>query len=299
MYRSLLVNVIFALCLAVPSLVQPGSSGAQESTPSALNAAVTEEPVYSWNIPAEMLPTGDVEGVFYRLTLPPEASMPLLLGPYCTCSSPMVEPGIGVEMVEAGTYTIRLDAPFTVVRDGVEEEFSVGTEATLGPGDVARFPDYAASGELRNAGSDAVSVLGLAMLSSGSDTGTPVSELPQGAVSTELAHVTPADWSNLPPGPLTVSLRRLSLSAGAVLAPYEPAGLESILVEDGEISLAFIPVGETEPSSPLVYREDHASPFLSTPPGTRRVVRNDGQAPAALLVLTIAPADAARTPAAA
>ncbi len=292
MHRSLVVNLTIALSLAVLILLQPRSGVAQESTPPAQSADSAEETVFAWTVPAEGRPTGDVEGVFYRLTLRPGTTLPLLLGPYCACRSPMVAPGIGVELVEAGTYTIRLNAPFTVVRDGVEEEVAAGTEATLSPGDVARFPDYAAPGEIRNAGTDDASVLGLALLSPQKESGTPVPDLPQGVMSTELSHITPMDWSKVTPGPISVALRRLSLPAGAALAPYEPTGLETILVEDGEISLAFIPVGETEPSTPLVFRDGHASPFLSVPPGTRRVVRNDGQAPAALLVLTIAPADA-------
>ena len=181
-------------------LLPPAPVGAQEGTPSPQHAATTDETVFSWTVPAAVRPTGDVEGVVYRLTLHPGTALPLLLGPYCACSSPMVEPGIGVEVVDAGTYTIRLDAPFTVVRDGTEEAVAAGTEATLGPGDVARFPDYAAAGEIRNAGSDDVTVLGLAMLAPQAATGTPVPALPQGAVSSELSRVFPTDWSKTAAG---------------------------------------------------------------------------------------------------
>ena len=161
----------------------------------------------------------------------------------------MVAPGIGVELIEEGTYTVRLDAPFTVSRAGTEreEEVAAGTEVTLGPGDVARFPDYSAPAEIRNAGTDAVSVLGLAILSQ-ETTGTPVPALAAEVDARALSNAFPSDWRKLPPGPVTVTLRRVVLPPGAALAPYEPVGLETILVEEGQGSFAFIPAGESEPS---------------------------------------------------
>ena len=89
-----------------------------------------------------------------------------------------------------------------------------------------------------------------------------------------------------------MTLRRLALPAGAALAPYESVGLETILVDDGQISLAFIPVGETEPSQPLVFRAGRATPFLRDQPGTRRIVSNDSDEPAAIRVLTLSAAGA-------
>jgi hypothetical protein len=260
---------------------------AQESTPTTAEATgITEETLISWTISAEELPEGDVEAVFYRLTLPPAASLPLLAGPFCGCPGENVKTGIGVEVVEAGTYLLRLDAPLTVVRAGVEDEVTVGTEVTLSPGDVARFPDYAAPGEISNAGGDPVSVLGLAILSQEA-TGTPVPDLPAEVTARELSSVFPSDWRKLPPGPVTVTLRRLSLPAGAELAPSESVGLETIQVDAGMLSVAFIPAGETEPSQPLVFGPGSSTPFQSLMPGTRRVVSNDEDEPATILVLTI------------
>jgi hypothetical protein len=210
----------------------------------------------------------------------------------------MVAPGIGVELIEEGTYTVRLDAPFTITRAGMEqmEEVAAGTEVTLGPGDVARFPDYAAPGEIRNTGTDAVSVLGLAILSSEASS-TPVPDLPAEVDPRALSSAFSSDWRKLPPGPVTVTLRRVSLPPGAELTPYEPVGLETIVVEEGNASFAFIPAGETEPSQPLIYGPGSATPLSSVQAGARRVVSNDSEEPATLLILTIAAAgDEAATP---
>jgi hypothetical protein len=44
---------------------------------------VTEETLFSWTIAADVLPDNELESVFYRLTLPVGASLPLLAGPFC------------------------------------------------------------------------------------------------------------------------------------------------------------------------------------------------------------------------
>ena len=210
----------------------------------------------------------------------------------------MVAPGIGVELIEEGTYTVRLDAPFTVTQVGTEheEDVAAGTDVTLGPGDVARFPDYSAPGEIRNAGTDAVSVLGLAILSE-ETTGTPVPALPAEVDARALSNAYSSDWHKLPPGPVMVTLRRMSLPPGAALAPYEPIGLETIHVEQGNVSVGFIPAGETEPSQRLVYGPGSSTPLGSAQAGAQRVVSNDREESATLLVLTIAPAgNGAATP---
>ena len=136
-----------------------------------------EETLVSWTIAADALPTGDIESPLLpphasRGRVPTPVSRAILRLPWETVAS-----GIGLEVVEDGTYTLRLDAPMTVVRAGGEEEVTAGTEVTLDPGDAARFPDYAAPGEIRNGGTDAVSVVGLAILSQDA-TGTPVPDLP-------------------------------------------------------------------------------------------------------------------------
>jgi hypothetical protein len=57
---------------------------AQAGTPVTAEATgVREETLFSWTIAGDALPTGDIESVFYRLTLPAGASLPLLAGPFC------------------------------------------------------------------------------------------------------------------------------------------------------------------------------------------------------------------------
>jgi hypothetical protein len=289
--------VLMLLSTLLLSSFAPGVA-AQEGTPVTAGATgVREETLVSWTIAADAFPTGDIEALFYRLTLPAGVSLPLLAGPFCDCPGETVASGIGLEVVEDGTYTLRLDAPMTVVRAGAEEEVTPGTEVTLGPGDVARFPDYAAPGEIRNSGMDAVSVVGLAILSQEA-TGTPVPDLPPEVMAEALSRAVPSDWRRLPPGPVTVMLQRLSLPVGAELAPYEPTGLETMHVVEGQVSLAFIPAGQTEPGTPLSYEAGRTAPFLPAQLGTRRVVSNDEDEPATILVLTISPAgEGAGTPA--
>jgi hypothetical protein len=99
--------------------------------------------------------------------------------------------------------------------------------------------------------------------------------------------VFPSDWRKLPPDPLTVALRRLSLPAGVELAPSEPVGLETIHVDKGMLSAAFIPADETERSQPLIFALRSSTPFQSLMPGTRRVVSGEEDELATILVLTI------------
>ena len=260
------------------------------------SASVAEELLLSWTVATDVLPTGDVEPIFDRLTLPPGASLPLLAGPFYDCPGETVKSGIGVEVVEEGAYALRLDAPFTVVRAGVVEEIIAGTEVSLGPDDVAYFPDYAAPGQIRTVGSDPVSVLGLAILSQEA-TGAPVPDLPAQVVARELSSTFSSEWSKLPPGPVTVTLRRLSLLTGADMAPVEPVGLETMHVVEGMVGITVIPAGETEPSQPLVYGPGSSTPMIGVRSETRRVVSNDGDEPAAILVLEIAVAsEGAATP---
>lgn len=78
--RGLVVIVILS---SVLSSFGPDVA-AQEGTPvTADTTDVTEQTLFSWTIAADALPAGDIESVFYRLTLPAGASLPLLAGPFC------------------------------------------------------------------------------------------------------------------------------------------------------------------------------------------------------------------------
>ena len=78
--RGLLVVVLLS---SVLSWFGPDVA-AQEGTPvTAEVTGVTEETLFSWTIAADVLPDDELESVFYRLTLPVGASLPLLAGPFC------------------------------------------------------------------------------------------------------------------------------------------------------------------------------------------------------------------------
>ena len=166
--------------------------------------------------PAE-LPNGEKAAIYYQITIPPGASLAYLGGPFCGCRGETIASGVGVEVVQSGTYSLQLEAPLRVQRAGSSrpgKEIPAGTTVTLTAGDVAIYPDYAAAGDIRNAGADPVTLLGVAIIAP-EGSGTPVPTPPTGLQATLLAHIPPADWTALPPGPLHLALRQLSLPPGA------------------------------------------------------------------------------------
>jgi mannose-6-phosphate isomerase-like protein (cupin superfamily) len=60
---------------------------------------------------------------------------------------------VGLNLVESGELTLRLEAAVTVTRTTGPEEVAAGTEFTLGPGESFIWPPNVA-GELRNDGSE-------------------------------------------------------------------------------------------------------------------------------------------------
>lgn len=216
--------------------------------------------------------------------------MPLLAGPFCGRLGETVSEGVGVESVQEGAYAIRLDAPLTLGHGSEQDEIAAGTEMIVAPGDAARFPDYAASGEIANTGDAPAVVVGPAILAQ-EKTATPVPDLAPDVSAVALSRAYASEWRKLPAGPATVTLRRLLLPPGATLTPYKPSALETILIEEGRAALTFIPAGETEPSQPLGYGAGGAAPTQSVTRGARRLVSNDSQEPASILVVTITPAD--------
>ena len=144
-------------------------------------ADVATETLFEVTFAADDVPAGEVEAVYYRLTLPPGTGLPLLAGPFCGCPGEEVAAGVGAELVQSGSYALRLGAPFVVRRAGQdgEERVAPDTAVTLGPGDAAIYPDYAAFGEVRNAGQEPLVVVGVAIVSA-EPSGTPVPDLPSG-----------------------------------------------------------------------------------------------------------------------
>ena len=242
---------------------------------------------------SEDLPAGAREAIFYRLTLPPGASLPYLAGPLCGRRGEIATAGVGVEVVQSGAYAVRLDAPVRV-RDGDaadgEDEFPAGTEVVLGPGETVVYPDYGAAGTVRNAGDEPMVLVGVAIVAADGP-GTAMTELPAGVIGESLGRAIPSELRSLPAGPVRVGLWRLTLPAGGRAGPYEAPGLEALRVERGAITRHFLRPGDTAPRfRPLFHTTGTSAPFAAPVPGARRVIASVGDEPAELLAVLIEPA---------
>jgi hypothetical protein len=254
---------------------------------------VGEELLVQTSFSVEELPAGEVETIFYRVTLPPGASLTSLMGPLCVQRPELFTSGVGVEVVQSGAYTLRLDAPIRIRRDGSPrpvEAIPAGVEVTLGPGDTAIYPDYSTLGTIRNVGTEPMVVVGVAIVDA-EGSGLPTPPLPAGARTEYLAGANPSDWGALPAGPVTVSLWRLTLPEGASVGPYEGVGLEAWRVESGAIARRFIRPGETaHRGRPLFHPAGTTTSLGAVAPGVQRTFTSTGDEPAALLALSIEPA---------
>jgi hypothetical protein len=274
------------------------------SIAAALPTGYSEEILFAATFPADDLLAGEPEAVFYESTLQPGAALPYLTGMACFCAPESIASGVGAELIESGSYSVHLDAPFWVQRGGFaakREEIPAGANAVLTAGDVAIFHDFG-TGEIRNAGAEPVAVIGIVIV----DRNDQRMEEPESAVEVssghlpglppeirgeQLANTVPSDWEQFPPGPLEVTLRRVILPPGIELPPFDPLGLEAIRVESGAIAWGFLLPDETPRPGMLVERRAGTSaPFVSAPPGVLRALRTAGSGPAELLVLTIEPA---------
>jgi hypothetical protein len=239
----------------------------------------------------DVLPAGEAEAVFYRLTLPAGTSLPAPAGPFCLCRSDFVAAGVGIEIVQSGTYSLQLESPIQVQRggaSGMAEEEAAGRDTLLEPGDAAIYADYASEGTLRNAGHDPVVVLGMAIVSK-EGTGIDLPLPPDGVKVQLLASSLTSDWESLPPGPVAVSLWRLRLAAATSVGPYAGAGLEALAVESGSISRRYLRLAEHTPFPALTQYPGVQSIFLAPAPGIRRSFTSGDAEPAVLLALSIEP----------
>ena len=212
-------------------------------------AVSVDTPLVETSFSPEELPNGEKEATYYRLTIPPGASLPYLGGLFCKCSSEHISAGVGAEVVQAGEYTLRLEAPLRVQREGSDrpsEEIPAGREVTLAAGDAVIYPDYAAPGEIRNTGNEPVTLIGVAIIAT-EELGTPLPPLPPDVRATLLTYASARDWEVLAPGPINVALRRMTLQPEASIGPYAPVGLQAMQVESGAIARNFLPAGETTP----------------------------------------------------
>ena len=89
-------------------------------------------------------------------------------------------------------------------------------------GDTAIYPDYAVSGDIRSAGDEPVTVIGMAIVAS-DGAGTPVTAMLPNVQATALTQTSGPDWAALPAGPLNVALRQVTLPPGPPLARTSPS----------------------------------------------------------------------------
>lgn len=256
---------------------------------------ITEETLFTTTFTAGALPEGEIGAVFYRLTLAPGSRLANLGGLSCGCTPMDLGPGVGIELVESGEYTIRLDAPMQIQRGGGSpetevQELAAGTEIALSPGDAAIYSRYDAPGDIRNSGSSTAVVMGVAIVGSDGAVTPPV--LPEGVQGSIMAQTVGSAWDDLPAGPVTVTLRQVTLLAEMSLGPYETAGLEAFQLEEGRVARSFLAADDPEPRGRSVFnaKGTAASALAAVSPGTRRIITNLGDEPAVLLVLTIEPA---------
>jgi len=239
----------------------------------------------------DLRPAGEAEAVLYRLTLPAGTSLPAPAEPFSLCLRDLVASGVGIEVVQSGTYGLRLETPIQVQRGGASgmvEELAARQEVLLGPGDAAIYADYAGQGTLRNAGQDPVVVLGMAIVST-AGTGINLPLPPVGVTVQLLASSFTSDWETLPAGPVAVSLWRLRLPAGTSVGPYAGAGLEAVAVESGTISRRFRRLAEHTPILPLTQNAGVQSIFLRPAPGIRRSITSGDADAAVVLAASIEP----------
>jgi hypothetical protein len=268
----------------VPALVR-----ALEAAPG----GIIDTPLIEATFTTEELPRGEKDAYYYQLTIPPGATLPYLGGLFCGCGSETITTGVEAEVVQSGAYTLRLEAPLRVQRAGStrpSEAIPAGTEVTLAAGDAVIYPDYAARGDIRNAGEEPVTLNGVAIVAT-EGSGTPLPTVPRDVRATLLTHSIASDWETFPPGPLHVALRWVTLPPGTSIGPYQPVGLQALRIESGLILRSFLPAGETQPRGrPLAQTTGTTAPFVRPSLGLREILATDGEKPAELLVLIIEPA---------
>jgi hypothetical protein len=268
----------------VPALVR-----ALQSAPS----GIIDTPLIETTFTAEELPGGEKEALYYQLTIPPGAGLPYLGGQFCSCHREAIAEGVGVEIVQSGVFSLRLEAPLQVQRAGStrpSEEVPAGTEVTLAAGDAVIYPNYAAPGDVRNAGAEPVTLTGVAIIST-EESGVPLPKVPPEVRATLLTYSDSSDWESFPPGPLNVGLRRVTLPPGTSIGPYQPVGLQALWIESGPLLHSYLPAGESEPSGrPLAHLTGSTAPFARPSTSVREILATNVEQPAELLVLIIEPA---------
>ncbi|CAN5613584.1 hypothetical protein BH23CHL5_BH23CHL5_13270 [soil metagenome] len=279
--RELLMGSAATTALGVPLFTSRSPAIAQ--TPE----AQSDSTLLDMTFLRDWQPGGKAQGAFYRIILEPGQTLTYLPGPYCGCSGETIKEGTAAEVVISGSYAISLDRPFIVRRaDGVDEDVDPDTEVTLTDGDAAIYPDALAFGDLRNDGTEPITIFGASITSLDRDEGTFTPELPE-EMSTRLSVAIYDAWKTLGDGDIDAVIGRRILEPGSSPDPYPIERLESIHVEAGELDSSTIPPGETRPvGDPRYISTGGTVAFRQYTPGTQRLLENSFEAPATLITLT-------------
>jgi hypothetical protein len=260
-----------SLVLAVALLALAGPTGAlaQDATPVGPAAdGATVENLYGFTLPAGAVPAQVGGAVFLRFTVSPGTSFDFSVPCW-------VSPAADAWYVEAGRFAVRPAAPARLVRSGSgaaapEEPVAAGQEVVLGPGNLLVYVGLPpVPGEFRNPGPEPVSGLVFGIW------GPEVAACPPtGMVEPWLEYLEGAAWT-LPPGPLALALRRITLPPGGRVPLPEPAPGEALT---------------------FLHTEEGAPTYEGA--GAERILTNTRNAPLVVLLLEARPASpGAGTPA--
>jgi hypothetical protein len=158
MRRFVAPFVVIALVLGGLMAITGFRTTAQEATPAAEGEMMMEGigfEILGYGA-AATIPEAPAEIQLFRLHIEPGATLPF----------DPADPSTGMGYLEAGTVTINVSAPITVLRAAgagapfpeETEEIAAGTDFTLNVGDSAVIPG-GVEGEIRNDGSEQASIL--------------------------------------------------------------------------------------------------------------------------------------------
>lgn len=285
---------LFALSLAVAFLVlaRPAPALAQDATPGP--EGVASELLFETSLDA--FPSAPVPAALARITFDPAAGL-----------SMTANPGPALHFVEEGGFTVLAAAPMTLLRAATAgtptspASVSVGTEFTIGPGDLLVIPENAPF-EVFNTGSAPAVALIIEFF--GRD---PEAALPPGIA---LAPLVVGEATVLPSAPPGIALFRLTLEPGARMPlssdaatfAYVESGSADYTVDEGEgqVSAAATPGGAPAglaPATPGAEAVVETGGAFVVQFGSLSEVNNASDDPLVVLALVLSPAtSAAGTP---
>lgn len=226
-------------------------------------------------------PPGETSLFLNRFTAPPgERSL-------------ILRKGMLLAYVETGSYSVRAEGSVRIVRAAPPghaapaETPAAGTSSSLDPGDLFLVPQQTAF-TLGNTGSTSANFLGVFFLPHDPFQFVTLSESdPAGKLwaysDEEEQYLVGIGDAPFPDGPITVTLLRTTLQPGGRLPRQVLAGPLLLAVEAGTVRIVKGDAGEGERTA-----GGNADAFVDA--GIPFTLRNPGDAPASVLLLTVEPA---------